>query len=387
MYSVLFPDIRKQQDRDTERQRVDELLEMNMSLEAELKRSSHARRHLLQSEGESDEERYDDAIDLKPLSVEVGEASTLMLVGAEQENAELRRRLEDLQAQREVRGAEGVLQSEGLAMEEELCRLRSHQELHAMQSSVIAGLEGERASLEREREALRGSVESLRAAQRKGDQLELMSQTLKAELERQGRSLEASRRREAELETELREAALEAEGLARGRDQALLEASRLEQEKEACVTELEGRQKEGRQREREAGRLRQQLESTTLALEHGNQRARELETEHRGLSSEVDLLNQKVTRVEDELRTTSEALSRSRESAQLPPRFVEGSDRAVDLEERAAVTPNIRPCMQDEHRCGDGSCILLEYRCDNRPDCRDMSDEMDCGEFSGGFVD
>ncbi|XP_029911416.1 basement membrane-specific heparan sulfate proteoglycan core protein isoform X2 [Myripristis murdjan] len=42
------------------------------------------------------------------------------------------------------------------------------------------------------------------------------------------------------------------------------------------------------------------------------------------------------------------------------------------------VTPSIRPCMADEHRCGDGTCILMEYLCDNRPDCRDMSDEMDC---------
>uniref|UniRef100_A0A665UZW2 Heparan sulfate proteoglycan 2 n=1 Tax=Echeneis naucrates TaxID=173247 RepID=A0A665UZW2_ECHNA len=44
------------------------------------------------------------------------------------------------------------------------------------------------------------------------------------------------------------------------------------------------------------------------------------------------------------------------------------------------VTPSIRPCMPDEHRCGDGTCILMEYLCDNRPDCRDMSDETNCGE-------
>uniref|UniRef100_A0A665UZU7 Heparan sulfate proteoglycan 2 n=1 Tax=Echeneis naucrates TaxID=173247 RepID=A0A665UZU7_ECHNA len=45
------------------------------------------------------------------------------------------------------------------------------------------------------------------------------------------------------------------------------------------------------------------------------------------------------------------------------------------------VTPSIRPCMPDEHRCGDGTCILMEYLCDNRPDCRDMSDETNCGEY------
>ncbi|XP_053705091.1 basement membrane-specific heparan sulfate proteoglycan core protein isoform X1 [Synchiropus splendidus] len=45
------------------------------------------------------------------------------------------------------------------------------------------------------------------------------------------------------------------------------------------------------------------------------------------------------------------------------------------------VTSGIRPCMPDEHRCGDGSCILMEYLCDNRPDCRDMSDEINCGSL------
>lgn len=37
----------------------------------------------------------------------MGEASTLMLLGAEQENAELRRQLEELQAQQEV-GVQGL---------------------------------------------------------------------------------------------------------------------------------------------------------------------------------------------------------------------------------------------------------------------------------------
>lgn len=60
-----------------------------------------------------------------------------------------------------------VLQTEGLAMEEELCRLRSQAELHRMQTTVIATLEGERAALERDRDTLRSTVDALRSAQRK----------------------------------------------------------------------------------------------------------------------------------------------------------------------------------------------------------------------------
>ncbi|PWA22309.1 hypothetical protein CCH79_00012564 [Gambusia affinis] len=453
-------------ERDTERQRVDELLEMNMSLEADLRQRSTSKgsvsplnatihQQFLQSELDSDEE-FCELIDQKPLSVEVGEASALRLLGAEQENAELRRRLEELQAQQEAdspdakdelaclevehqktlreskwRGeAEGgqkelekqekepkmetagseavkrpiednaetaethqdtcsssgpdlalltsrlqevqeeadrqaksaqelrsklgeqsrktweaeqklvlvevelqrlkkagesltearrhieVLQSEGLNMEEELCRLRSQAELHRMQTTVIATLEGERAALERDRDTLRSTVDALRAAQRKTDQLELTIQTLRAELERQGRSLETSRRREEQLEAELHEAALEAESLVRARDQALLEASRLEQEKDLCQSELDGERKEGRQREREAARLRQQLESTTLALEHSNQRACALDAEHRRVCQQLTESKELSARLQDLEKKLSSRLSSMEEVKQ-----------------------------------------------------------------------
>uniref|UniRef100_A0A8D3B6C6 Coiled-coil domain containing 88B n=1 Tax=Scophthalmus maximus TaxID=52904 RepID=A0A8D3B6C6_SCOMX len=291
--------------------------------------------------------------------------------------AELQRLKKAAESLGEARRQMEVLQSEGLAMEEELCRLRSQAELHRMQTTVIATLEGERAALERDKEALRSTVDALRTAQRKSDQLELTAQTLKAELERQGRSLESSRRREEQLEAELREATLEAESLARARDQALLEASRLEQEKEVCQAELDGQRKEGRQRDREAARLRQQLESTTLALEHSNQRVRALDAEHRythfpaasldeelrqaagelykaserdlsneharsqGLSTEVERLSQKLQKAKAEQKVATDSLNQSQERIECLSRCLKESESLLQLEKR-------RPSMDQD---------------------------------------
>ncbi|XP_069550585.1 coiled-coil domain containing 88A isoform X1 [Brachyistius frenatus] len=230
--------------------------------------------------------------------------------------AELQRLKKAAESLVEARRQIEVLQSEGLVMEEELCRLRSQAELHQIQTMIIATLEGERATLERDRDTLRSTGDALRAAQRKRDQLELTTQTLRAELERQGRSLETSRRREEELEAELREATLEAESVARARDQALLEVSRLEQEKEVWQSELDGQQKEGRQREREAARLRQQLESTTLALAHSNQRARSLDAEHSRVSQQLSESKELCTRLQDLEKELSTRLSSMEEGKQ-----------------------------------------------------------------------
>lgn len=40
-----------------------------------------------------------------------------------------------------------------------------------------------------------------------------------------------------------------------------------------------------------------------------------------------------------------------------------------------------RVCTETEFACHSyNECVALEYRCDQRPDCRDMSDELDCEE-------
>ncbi|KAM3613360.1 uncharacterized protein V6R79_024728 [Siganus canaliculatus] len=255
--------------------------------------------HLLQ---EAQEEADKQTMMAQNLRTKLGEQSKKTweaeqkLVVLEAEVQHFKKAAESLgEARRQIE----ALQSEGLVMEEELCRLRSQAELHRMQTTVIASLEGERAALERDRDTLRSTVDAMRTAQRKGDQLELTIQTLRADLDRQGRSLETSRRREVELEAELHEANLEVESVARARDQAMLEASRLEQEKEVCQSELDVQRKEGRQREREVARLRQQLESTTLALEHSNQRARALDAEHRCVSQQLLESKELCTRLQD----------------------------------------------------------------------------------------
>ena len=36
-------------------------------------------------------------------------------------------------------------------------------------------------------------------------------------------------------------------------------------------------------------------------------------------------------------------------------------------------------CQPGQFRCKNGQCISERRKCDNRPDCADSSDELDCG--------
>ncbi|XP_072293768.1 coiled-coil domain containing 88A isoform X2 [Eucyclogobius newberryi] len=251
--------------------------------------------------------------------------------------AELQRLKKAAESLGEARRRIEVLQSDNLVMEEELCRLRSQVELHGMQTTVIATLEGERAALERDRDTLRSNVDVLRTNQRKSDQLELTIQSLRLELESQGRSLDTCRRREEELETELREASFETEALTKARDQALLEASRLEQEKDTFQTELDSLRREARQREREVTRLRQQLESTSLALESSHQRARTVDTEHKRVCGQLSESQELCTRLQDSEKELSVRLSSSEaEKQQLQEQYAQAQAQISTLSQDMA---------------------------------------------------
>ncbi|XP_076148369.1 coiled-coil domain containing 88A isoform X1 [Alosa pseudoharengus] len=154
-------------ERDTERQRVDELLEINMSLQSELKsalKHSHVvTHHFHQSEVESDEDQAPEQ-DLKPLSVEVDEASSLRLLGAENENAELRRRLELLQAEREDTGED--MREE---LQRQMDRLRCLEEEHQSTLREFQNMKNENASLKKSLEQLKTKHELIDAEDEKGE--------------------------------------------------------------------------------------------------------------------------------------------------------------------------------------------------------------------------
>ncbi|KAM8788637.1 basement membrane-specific heparan sulfate proteoglycan core protein isoform 12-T12 [Rhynchonycteris naso] len=63
-------------------------------------------------------------------------------------------------------------------------------------------------------------------------------------------------------------------------------------------------------------------------------------------------------------------------TAQTPP-----PPLAAVAAEVTAVPQIARVCTETEFAChSHNECVALEYRCDRRPDCRDMSDELNCEE-------
>uniref|UniRef100_A0A674KCQ2 Heparan sulfate proteoglycan 2 n=1 Tax=Terrapene triunguis TaxID=2587831 RepID=A0A674KCQ2_9SAUR len=61
------------------------------------------------------------------------------------------------------------------------------------------------------------------------------------------------------------------------------------------------------------------------------------------------------------------------------------STQGFQFRRLGAVAPEVRACTGEEFACTSGECIDKEFRCDRRPDCRDMSDEQNCGRGGSSF--
>ena len=49
-----------------------------------------------------------------------------------------------------------------------------------------------------------------------------------------------------------------------------------------------------------------------------------------------------------------------------------------------SVTVPVVGCGHGQFQCEDRTCIAAALRCDGRPDCRDRSDEYNCGKCHDG---
>ena len=77
--------------------------------------------------------------------------------------------------------------------------------------------------------------------------------------------------------------------------------------------------------------------------------------------------------------------------SQARPRKLSGSDgeeesktSGTGVEVKTAESSDAN-CTSEQFLCHDGGCVDRYLRCDKIKDCRDASDEFDCGEFSGSY--
>ncbi|XP_078516630.1 protein Daple-like [Lissotriton helveticus] len=251
-------------ERESDRQKVEDLMQENLSLEVELKQSIGETIHQ-HWDGESDLETSTESYEeMKPLSYEVNEVSSGQLLSLERENQELRRRLQALEEMR--------------ACQDQKATSAKTQTLEQENRSLAQSVERIEEDLRQER-ASNESMEKLnstlllekgrleRALQTLQDQANRESKELTLQNEHLSRTLESLRQR-SQVGTDIRVRDLEMENqvLHDAMAESSVRTSKLEYERTQLQREMEELKERSAQAE-QAELAVQHLESQTKLLQ------------------------------------------------------------------------------------------------------------------------
>ncbi|XP_067877820.1 girdin-like [Heterodontus francisci] len=276
-------------ERETDRQKIEELLEENLCFEMELKKSLGESLQLSGRAETVSEELPHFEITQKPLSYEVHEVTTNQLLRLERENQELRQREEKLRLNNANTDTSTSVRILGLERENQQLQ-RTVERLQAQvddESQNMQHVEGLSVDLLKEKERLERTLQTLQENRdREVEQLkfenEHLSQTVSSLRQRSQVSAEV-RAKDIEQENRiLHEAIMETS----------LKQSKMESERRQALEALEqcrARADKAEQLEQELGRLDRlngQLQKQLLDLEVGRQRALLLEERASGLEAE-----------------------------------------------------------------------------------------------------
>ncbi|XP_078393164.1 girdin-like, partial [Cetorhinus maximus] len=297
-------------ERDTDRRRIEQLMEENLNLEMELKKDLEESEQLSSRMETMTEDLPHTEFAEKPLSYEVHEVTSNQLLRLERENQDLRRREEQLRVS--SANAETSTSAKILNLE------RENQQLQRVVERLRWELDDEKQNLDSsttlsselmmEKERIEGTVQTLR------ESCQREVQDLKMENEHLRQSIDALRQR-SQVSAEVRVKDIEKENkiLHEAMMEASLRQSSLESERKQALLELEQCRERADKAEalaQELGRvekLNEELRKRVLELEMSCGRVSLLEDRASGLEAE----NRRLQRSLEGLAGTSAQLEAS----------------------------------------------------------------------------
>uniref|UniRef100_A0A803TNE4 Coiled-coil domain containing 88C n=1 Tax=Anolis carolinensis TaxID=28377 RepID=A0A803TNE4_ANOCA len=325
-------------DRDTDKKRIEELLEENMVLEIAQKQSMNESVHLGREleqlskstdlsdtrksfvfelnecassrilKLEKDNQSLQNTIqDLRDASVTT-EENSIKFVELQNENQQLGQKVKVLEQENGDLEVENrklkksldtlhnvsirleTLEKDNKKLDEENLELRRMVETIKFTSAKMAQIEAENKELEREKEELQKNVEMLKVLIKKSERLELSYQSVNAENQRLQQILENNGKKIQQLEKELQGVENENQTLQKNLEELRISNKRmewLEKEKKLLEQEVSQLDKDKKILEREAKRLWQQVELKDANLDDNTVKLTAMEKENRILEREL----------------------------------------------------------------------------------------------------